>query len=374
MPKRTEADWKLEINKKLEKAGWKLAGKGKNVHLENYSSNSYADYLLWPKEWENPLAVLEAKKAGEDLKNALEQAKKDALKRKAILVYAIIGSAIKTLHLKFDKPLFYNGEEVDFILDEKLALKYLDTNEYNPQEAILVKSKKELIKLFKFANDELKNVGLRSGTERFSEFSTILFLKLLSEQEKEKEKDKRHLQSSIIPSRFRWEAFQDKEGEDLLEDINKALDCKEHKKEEFCCFQSKYGKDIFQRLSEKWKEDPVILKKIISKLSNLHLSAVDSDVKGDAFEYLLKAYLNNTKKDLGEYFTPRYLVKFLVKLANPKFGEKVYDPFCGTGGILTEAFKWIRNSVIAGNKGGKLKRFQREIYKKTLFTAMKLPA
>ena len=76
----------------------------------------------------------------------------------------------------------------------------------------------------------------------------------------------------------------------------------------------------------------------------------NSDIKGDAFEYFLKAYLANQNKDLGEYFTPRHIVKPLVKLMNPKFGETVYDPFCGTGGMLIEAFRHIYNKMPRNKK------------------------
>jgi len=75
-------------------------------------------------------------------------------------------------------------------------------------------------------------------------------------------------------------------------------------------------------------------------LEQLELINIDSDIKGDAFEYFLKRY-NSGEKDLGEYFTPRHIVKFLVRLINPKFGERIYDPFCGTGGILIESFKHL---------------------------------
>jgi len=133
-----------------------LTGKDKNVFAEHYSSGdekSYADYALQSKGRENPLIILEAKKPGKDLEKALIQVKRDAKERKAPLIYVIIGSAIKAFHLEIDKPLVYNGEEVDFILDEKTAEKYLDTNEYNPQEIALVKSKKELINFFKSVDD-----------------------------------------------------------------------------------------------------------------------------------------------------------------------------------------------------------------------------
>lgn len=94
-----------------------------------------------------------------------------------------------------------------------------------------------------------------------------------------------------------------------------------------------------------WKGDVTgILKDIMDKLDPLMLTDVDSDVKGDAFEYFLKAS-TSTKNDLGEYFTPRHIVKTMVRLVNPQIGEKIYDPFCGTGGFLIESFRYIYNNM-----------------------------
>ncbi|MEG7979291.1 MAG: SAM-dependent methyltransferase [Mollicutes bacterium UO1] len=117
------------------------------------------------------------------------------------------------------------------------------------------------------------------------------------------------------------------EGEELLHYVNERV---------LNYFQEKYGSDIFSPLQLK---NPATLKRIIDKLDKLSLTDINSDIKGDAFEYFLKVYLSKQQKDLGEYFAPRHIVKFLVKLTNPRFGEKVYDPFCGTGGILIEAYR-----------------------------------
>ncbi|MBK9210757.1 MAG: N-6 DNA methylase [Anaerolineales bacterium] len=68
-------------------------------------------------------------------------------------------------------------------------------------------------------------------------------------------------------------------------------------------------------------------------------------MKGDAFEYFIRAYSASNPSDLGEIFTPRHVVKTMVKLLNPKIGEKIYDPFCGTGGMLIVAFKHIMDSM-----------------------------
>lgn len=103
--------------------------------------------------------------------------------------------------------------------------------------------------------------------------------------------------------------------------------------------------------------DETILKDIMDKLDPLTLTDVDSDVKGDAFEYFLKAS-TATKNDLGEYFTPRHIVKTMVRLVNPKIGEKIYDPFCGTGGFLIESFRHIERNMGTGNS--ELKRILRE--------------
>ena len=102
-----------------------------------------------------------------------------------------------------------------------------------------------------------------------------------------------------------------------------------------------YNTDIFTPLQIR---DASILKEIMDKLDPLMLTDVDSDVKGDAFEYFLKAS-TATKNDLGEYFTPRHIVKTMVRLVNPQIGEKVYDPFCGTGGFLIESFRYIHNNM-----------------------------
>lgn len=100
--------------------------------------------------------------------------------------------------------------------------------------------------------------------------------------------------------------------------------------------------DVFQK--ELLIKTPETLKKIVKKLSCLILLDVDSDIKGDAFEYFLKNSIS-VGNDLGEYFTPRHVVKLVVDLVDPRYGETIYDPACGTGGFLIQAFRHIKNKV-----------------------------
>jgi type I restriction enzyme M protein len=76
------------------------------------------------------------------------------------------------------------------------------------------------------------------------------------------------------------------------------------------------------------------------KVGNENYSA---DVMGDSYEYLIKKFADLSKKNAGEFYTPRSIVKLLVKMMAPKAGETVYDPACGTGGMLIEAIRYMQN-------------------------------
>lgn len=326
----SEQDIRLEINLALENKGWTLTGDKKNVFCERRSSVGQVDYLLKPAHYENPLIIIEAKRKGKNLNLALEQAKRYAEGFRAPIAYASDGSIIKTLHLSNLKPLMLNGEELDQFISETMALQYLHTHEYNTLDRQVIKSRKELIQIFSGANKELRKEGLQAGMDRFSEFCNILFLKIFSEEEEIREEEGSPLR---IDRQFRWNYFKNKEGFELLSYVNDTV---------LKTFQQGYSGGIFTPLQIK---NPKTLKRIIDDLDPLSLVNTNSDIKGDDFEYFLKAYLSNQSKDLGEYFTPRHIVKTLVKLINPKFGETVYDPFCGTGGMLIESFQHIKNKM-----------------------------
>jgi type I restriction enzyme M protein len=216
----------------------------------------------------------------------------------------------------------------DSFFNEIIALKYIDEDSINTISKKVVESRSELINIFKEANKILRTEGLQAGHQRFSVFSNILFLKLMSEMQ---ELNESNGEKVTIPHEFRWNFFKKKNGEELLSYINKIV----LKKFDECYMDNE--ESIFGKIEIC---NPTTLKSIINKLDELQLTDIDSDIKGDAFEFFIKNY-NAGDKDLGEYFTPRHIVKFLIKLINPKFGETIYDPFCGTGGMLIEAFKFI---------------------------------
>jgi len=74
-----------------------------------------------------------------------------------------------------------------------------------------------------------------------------------------------------------------------------------------------------------------------------------ADLLGDAYEYLIKMFADDAGKKGGEFYTPKGVVKTIVKLIDPKPGQSVYDPTCGSGGMLLESCKHI-----AKQENGKL--------------------
>jgi type I restriction enzyme M protein len=94
-----------------------------------------------------------------------------------------------------------------------------------------------------------------------------------------------------------------------------------------------------QRLSDE------LLKDLVEHFSmhNLSNSSVEPDVAGRAYEYLIKKFADESNKAAGEFYTPRPVVRLMTMILRPKEGESVYDPACGTGGMLLEAFHYVQS-------------------------------
>lgn len=101
------------------------------------------------------------------------------------------------------------------------------------------------------------------------------------------------------------------------------------------------------------------LKDLIEGLSEISMgnTAVDSDILGDAYEYLIGKFADVTKrKKAGEFYTPRSVVRMMVEILDPKEGESVYDPACGTGGMLLGAIEHVQRA------GGDTRTFFGKLY------------
>lgn len=339
-----ERDTETLIDNQLRNLGWvdEPANIWRNVWKQATKTERQSDalrgrrpdFVLYESGTDRPIIVIEAKRPYYDLARALRQGEEYCRALGAPICFATDGVYVKTLHIDSQQPLYKDGEEVDELIREDLALQFVvqRTNEINTMDRKVIQSRHELIQIFETANNLLRNEGLQAGLERFTEFSNVLFLKLVSELEEIKEQSG---EASVIKRDLRWDFFKGKHGYELLNYVNDTV---------LRSFADRYDdNEIFEPLRIR---NPQTLKRIIDTLDPLNLTDVNSDIKGDAFEYFLRRYISSHNNDLGEYFTPRHIVKTCVKLAEPQIGETVYDPFCGTGGMLIESFRHVHSNMV----------------------------
>ena len=89
-----------------------------------------------------------------------------------------------------------------------------------------------------------------------------------------------------------------------------------------------------------------LLRDLIEHFSRLSLGNTEAkaDVLGQSYEYLIKKFADVTNKKAGEFYTPRSVVRLMVEILDPRAGESIYDPACGTGGMLLEAIHHVQET------------------------------
>jgi type I restriction enzyme M protein len=305
--------------------------RAKTIEQNKKFKGKAPDYVHYKSDSDTPIAITETKRSGQSLKEALDQAVNlYAIPLGVSIIFVTDGSIVETYDIRTKSSLKLDDQTITEFISEKQVLCFLEHGSqlYSPEKVIY--TKRELIKIFSEAEDLLRKEGIREGIERFTEFSNLLFLKLISEIEDDRENTG---EQRVLEKMYCWNSFCNLPPDQMLEYINGTI---------LPRLVNKYNHsgDVFQK--ELLIKSPQTLKKIVDKLSSLKLLDADSDIKGDAFEYFLKNSVS-IGTDLGEYFTPRHIVKLIVDFVDPKFGDKIYDPACGTGGFLIEAFRHIKN-------------------------------
>ena len=333
-----ETHTRTEINLRLMNLGWILSETNPKCNVTQEQARTEQqnklfrgkkpDYVLYESGTINPIAIIEAKRPGQDLETAMFQAVDlYATPLNVPLVFAFNDTVVISKHTFNSRPLKIDGEEIQDFIDQFTALRFINEGSeiYSAPKGIK-HSREQLLRIFKDTNKLLRKEGLRDGFERFSAFAEILFLKLVDEHERLKE----HAGAiRVIEQRYCWNSFINRyKNQELVDYIKDSVWKK---------LRRIYG-DIFSAPFS--IRTGSTLDQIVKLVNPINLTSTDSDIKGDAFEYFLKN-VTNGNKDLGEYFTPRHIVRTMVHLVKPQFGETIYDPFCGTGGFLLEAFKYL---------------------------------
>lgn len=223
--------------------------------------------------------------------------------------------------------------------EEKLKAELLQTTTFK---------RDEFAKLLLKCHNIIRNNDKLSPEAAFDEISKILFMKIRYERNPKDD-----------------EIFSLKQFTDLKDAYNKVRD--DHD-------ESSYMQKLFKDTKAAFKDDNLFennetikireksFEDIVKELQIYNLSNTSDDVKGIAFEQFLG---KTFRGELGQFFTPRVIVDFMVELLDPKEGELVCDPTSGSGGFLIKAFEHIRTQISNDIEGQK-EKIQKEYFGENL--------
>lgn len=192
-----------------------------------------------------------------------------------------------------------------------------------------------------------KDAGVDGDAQRISQMAWLIFLKIFDDKEKELELMNHY--KSVIPEKLRWRnwALDDEgiTGDELLDFINNRLfkQLKNLKLEEGDDPRTFMIKSVFED-SFNYMKSGTLIRQVINKLNEIDFNKTeDRHLFNDIYEKILKDL--QSAGNAGEFYTPRAVTQFIVDIINPKLGEKILDPACGTGGFLICSIENLRKRV-----------------------------
>lgn len=299
------------------------------IHAGKWKGTKEADIVLLNSK-KKPFVVVEAKNSNEPLDDdaigqldsycfGLECPYGIACNGKDFVVRVYLAGNERRYLVKttIDK---LKQDQLSTILEEKVI-----KNESEISASIISEQSENYSTLLKEIHQIIRDTDKLDPTAAFDGWSKLLFMKVAEEQwTKEHEGQER----------FNYAAFKESkrmEKEDLL--VKSTF--------EYTC--NKYP-NIFDK-DEKIGLSLDVIGKILEKFDGYKIQEIPIDVKGKAFETFLSATFRG--KGLGQYFTPRQVVDFMVNWVDITLNTKMLDPACGSGGFLIKTFQKMREKVIA---------------------------
>lgn len=196
-----------------------------------------------------------------------------------------------------------------------------------------------------------QDTGLNGDAQRIEQLGWMLFLKIFSDKDLELELlDSKY--KSPIPAEFHWVKEKgnwagDDEGmtgDELLEFVDRKL---------FPALRNinisrgngraLIVREVFEG-NNNYMKSGINIRKVLNKLNEIDFNvAKDRHAFGELYENILKDLQSAGKS--GEFYTPRAITQFITDIINPKEGEKIFDPACGTGGFLTCAIEHLKKKA-----------------------------
>lgn len=216
-----------------------------------------------------------------------------------------------------------------------------------------------------------QDAGVNGDAQRIEQIVWMLFLKLYDAKESEweiLEDDYR----SIIPEKYRWRnwAPDNKDGKAMTGDelsnfiINLFNALKELEINETTPIRGRIVREVFEDLNN-YMKDGVLIRQVVNVLNEIDLTDFQTrHAFNEIYETILKDLQSAGKS--GEFYTPRAVTDFVVKMVDPKIGESVADFACGTGGFLVSALNHMKESAEDTSSNEELKKSFYGVEKKSL--------
>lgn len=212
---------------------------------------------------------------------------------------------------------------------KKPVLKDIDIREV---ESVLftLNNSKELYKVIQDCKDAIERRALIRSDQSFREMTKILLVKMNEE---------RRVKAAEGNNRFTIEYISTRAS---LNDVDEITVFKELFEEA----KAKYP-NIYTDTAEQINiTDNLCICHIIKSLEPFSFLGTGDDIKGTVYEIFLKSMLRG---EFDQYFTPREIVEFMVKCADPNIGDIILDPACGSGGFLIQAFNYVNAKINSSN-------------------------
>jgi len=342
-----EEKLKQEFIKKLvSRYGYSLEQLGQDVQIKRRFK---ADIAIWKSEQEKkknkvPSIIIAVECKPENIsikKEDYEVGYKFADAVEADFFIATNLKETKIFHLpklssKLKLEELKNIPKAVIIGDEKKIEKFIDDTKQFTRD--------QFSKLLFKCHNIIRNNDKLSPEAAFDEISKILFMKIMHERNPDKE---------ILFSR---EVFfkQEKVYEDKIRpELEKSMPllAKDYMQYLFDETKRAYEKDALFEPNEQIRLKRTSFEAIVKELEEYNLSNTSDDIKGIAFEeFLGKTF----RGELGQFFTPRTIVNYMVEILDPQEGEKICDPCCGSGGFLIKTFDYVREKIEADIQKTKL--------------------
>ena len=189
--------------------------------------------------------------------------------------------------------------------------------------------------------------GVDGDAQRLSQLVWMIFLKVLDDNEQELERlNKAYVPA--VPKEFQWRTWAANEegltGSSLLDFVNnKLFPALRGLPLSKTNLRNEIVRGVFED-SHNYMKNGTLLRQVANKINTINFNAKsDRHSFNDIYETLLKSL--QSAGNSGEYYTPRPVTQFITEMVDPKFGETVLDPACGTGGFLANAIEHIRKQV-----------------------------